>query len=118
MSSDDIVVGPGTKRGVTALRDFLAFCETGILAKTNLFSNKEPDSDFEISVINLLERRGYECAPQVGVAGYFIDIGVLDPNNPGVSGIECDGASYHSGKSARDRDRLLPNNFRTARLAN
>jgi very-short-patch-repair endonuclease len=108
MTSDDIVVGPGAKRGVTALRDFLGFCETGILAKTNLFSDREPDSDFEIAVINLLSRRGYECVPQVGVAGYFIDIAVRDPNNPGrfLMGIECDGASYHSAKSARDRDRL------------
>jgi restriction endonuclease-like protein/uncharacterized protein DUF3320 len=46
--------------------------------------------------------------PQVGTAGYFIDIGVKDPEYPGryVLAIECDGASYHSSRSARDRDRL------------
>src|SRR5690606_4340537 len=33
---------------------------------------------------------------------------VVDPGNPGrfLMGIECDGATYHSAKSARDRDRL------------
>ncbi len=39
--------------------------------------------------------------------GYFIDIGVKHPNtNSFILGIECDGATYHSSKSARDRDRL------------
>lgn len=44
----------------------------------------------------------------MGVAGYFIDVGVIDPGNSGsyLMGIECDGATYHSAKSARDRDRL------------
>jgi hypothetical protein len=42
------------------------------------------------------------------VAGFFIDLAVKDPGNPGryLMGVECDGATYHSAKSARDRDRL------------
>jgi very-short-patch-repair endonuclease len=46
--------------------------------------------------------------PQVGVSGYFIDLAVVDPERPGtyLLGIECDGATYHSSKAARDRDRL------------
>lgn len=45
---------------------------------------------------------------QIGVAGFFIDLGVKHPAKAGafLLGIECDGASYHSGRSARDRDRL------------
>jgi len=44
----------------------------------------------------------------VGVANFFLDIGIRDPNAPHefVAAIECDGATYHSSKSARDRDRL------------
>jgi very-short-patch-repair endonuclease len=55
-----------------------------------------------------LRERGYQLEPQVGTAGYFIDIGVKHPEYPGryVLAIECDGASYHSARSARDRDRL------------
>ncbi len=55
-----------------------------------------------------VERHGYGCVPQLGVAGYFLDIAVRDPQDPGryLLGIECDGATYHSAKSARDRDRL------------
>ena len=46
--------------------------------------------------------------PQVGVAGYFVDIGVRHHEWPHgfILGVECDGASYHSAKSARDRDRF------------
>jgi len=46
--------------------------------------------------------------PQVGTAGYRIDIGVRHPGHPGVYalGVECDGYQYHSSKVARDRDRL------------
>lgn len=46
--------------------------------------------------------------PQVGIAGFFIDLAILHPKNPGkyVLGIECDGAQYHSSLCARDRDRL------------
>ena len=45
---------------------------------------------------------------QVGVAGYFIDLAVKHPQNPGLFaiGIECDGYTYHSSRAARDRDRL------------
>jgi len=108
MDAEDIITSTASKRGVHALRDFLSFCESGILHKTERVSGREPDSHFEISVMNALRHEGFECVPQVGVAGFFIDIAVLDPNNPGryLMGIECDGASYHSAKSVRDRDRL------------
>ena len=56
----------------------------------------------------IVRSAGYDIVPQVGVAGFFIDVGVKDPSHPGrfLAGIECDGATYHSAKSARDRDRL------------
>ena len=108
MGSDDIVTGPTSKRGVQALRDFLSYCETGILHRTERDTGRGPDSHFEISVMAALRDEGFECIPQVGVAGFFIDVAVVDPGNPGryLMGIECDGATYHSAKSARDRDRL------------
>ena len=45
---------------------------------------------------------------QIGVSGFRIDLGVRHPEHPErfLAGIECDGASYHSSKNARDRDRL------------
>ena len=108
MGSDDIVASATSKRGVQALRDFLSYCETGILHKTQRDTGRAPDSDFEVAVMDALTREGFECIPQVGVAGFFIDVAVVDPGNPGryLMGIECDGATYHSAKSARDRDHL------------
>lgn len=108
MGAEDILVSNSSKRGVKALHSFLRYCETGEVQTSNLPSDKEPDSDFEIAVIKQLEDAGFECVPQVGVTGFFIDIAVVDPGKPGryLMGIECDGATYHSAKSARDRDRL------------
>lgn len=50
----------------------------------------------------------YEVVPQVGYSGFRIDLGVIDPAEPGrfLLGVECDGATYHSAHTARDRDRL------------
>ena len=68
----------------------------------------QPTNDFECSVGAVLKENGYQVVAQVGVAGFFIDLGVKHPTRAGtfLLGIECDGASYHSGRSARDRDRL------------
>ena len=108
MGSGDIIAGSTAKRGVHALRDFLRFCETGILHKTERETGRAPESDFEIAVMAAIRKEGFECIPQVGVAGFYIDVAVVDPGNPGcyLMGIECDGATYHSAKSVRDRDRL------------
>jgi REase_MTES_1575 len=57
---------------------------------------------------NVITALGYEVKPQLGVAGFFIDIAVRNPDRPGefLAGIESDGATYHSGFSVRDRDRI------------
>ena len=94
-------------RGTRMLREFLHFVETGQIAAGEV-NPANFDSPFEEAVANAIRRHGYEVVPQVGVSGFRIDLGVLDPKQPGrfVLGIECDGAAYHSGRSARDRDRL------------
>ena len=107
MSPEDIVVDQNTPLGTKVLRDYLAFAKTGLLVTTDEVE-REPDSDFEISVSNVITSLGYEVKPQLGVAGYFIDIAVRNPDRRGefLAGIECDGATYHSALSARDRDRI------------
>ena len=93
--------------GVRALKQYLTFARTGIL-DSSFGTSDQATNDFEKSVGAVLKEKGLEVVPQVGVAGFFIDLGVLNPAKPGayLLGIECDGASYHSGRSARDRDRL------------
>ncbi|GAB3382576.1 DUF4011 domain-containing anti-phage protein Hhe [Azotobacter armeniacus] len=103
----DVLVSGTASRGLKALRDFLQYAESGRMPLLSE-SGRAPDSDFEVAVIDALARHGYDCEAQVGVAGFFIDLAVRDPGQPGryLMGIECDGAAYHSAKSARDRDRL------------
>lgn len=96
--------------GIKHLRGYLDFASRGMpaLALDLNGSCGAAESPFEEEVLRTLDRLGYEAVPQVGVAGYRLDIGVRDPSRPGsyVLGIECDGAAYHSSKVARDRDRL------------
>ena len=55
-----------------------------------------------------LEGLGYIIHRQIGASGFSIDLAVVNPENQNeyILGIECDGAAYHSSKSARIRDRL------------
>ena len=85
LGSSDIKITPTSKRGLIAYRDFLEYCETGHLHQPKI-TGRSPDSDFEISVIKAMEARGYECEPQLGVAGFFLDIAVRDPKK-GISKI-------------------------------
>jgi very-short-patch-repair endonuclease len=100
-------IGESSPRGLCVLHDYLRFAQEKHLG-TGRLTAREPGSDFEVEVSRALRAQGYEVHPQVGVAGYYLDLAVVDPNRPGryVLGIECDGATYHSARSARDRDRL------------
>ncbi|MET8539247.1 DUF4011 domain-containing protein [Kitasatospora sp. NPDC004799] len=89
---------------------YLKYAKHGpsVLAQQLEEAELPPESPFEESVLEVLQGWGYTVRPQVGVAGYRIDLGIRDPRRPGryALGIECDGAMYHSSKAARDRDRL------------
>ncbi len=96
--------------GVRDLKHYLEFSIKGAraLVEQSLPTGLEPDSPFETAVIRTLRNHNWVVHPQVGCSGYRIDIGVVDPRAPGryLVGIECDGRTYHSGATARDRDRL------------
>lgn len=99
-----------TNENVRHLAAYLDYAERGTKALALELgpSGLGTDSPFEDSVIDAVRSFGYAVEPQVGAAGYRIDIGVRHPTHPGVYaiGIECDGAIYHSSPAARDRDRL------------
>ena len=107
MRANDIQRRPGQSRGVEILRDYLEYAATGRV-ETGVFTGTLTESPFEQHVKEKLEAAGYEVTPQVGVASYRIDLGVRHADYPHgfLLGIECDGATYHSAKSVRDRDRL------------
>lgn len=107
MRADDLDLNRTNSIGVRALKQFLSYAQNGDFA-LSLPTGREMDSPFEEEVLRAIESLGYCAVPQVGCAGYFIDLSVQDPTTPGryILGVECDGASYHSAASARDRDRL------------
>ena len=105
--ADDLDLRRSSARGIAALKIFLKYAETGEL-NVPILTGREADTPFEEAVAKELQKRGHSVNHQVGSAGFFIDLAVVDPKRPGryLLGIECDGASYHSARSARDRDRL------------
>lgn len=106
-TADDLDLGRSGARGVASLKKFLAYARDRTLA-IPMSTGRPTDSPFEDAVIRSLASAGLDPEPQVGCAGFFIDIGIRDPEAPGryALGVECDGAAYHSARSARDRDRL------------
>lgn len=59
------------------LKRYLEYAQDGpaVLARDLVQEDAEPDSPFEESVLNVLRDWGYQVQPQVGVAGYRIDLG-------------------------------------------
>jgi len=107
IQADDIDLSRTNARGVVALKRYLRFADTGEMEMVEV-SGRPPDSPFEEAVADALRGHGYTIHHQVGSAGYFVDLAVVDPEAPGryLLGIECDGATYHRAQAARDRDRI------------
>jgi very-short-patch-repair endonuclease len=108
LDPDMIRSEPTTPWGVRALKGYMQFAKNGISARPEVSPGAEPSNEHEAAVGAVLKAQGYDVVPQVGVSGYYIDLAVRHPKKPGafLVGIEFDGKSYHSGRSARDRDRL------------
>ncbi|MGI9254079.1 MAG: DUF3320 domain-containing protein, partial [Thermomicrobiales bacterium] len=106
----DIEEARASKLGPRLLKNYLDYAERGPKALDEFVHSvgDETESPFEEEVARALERAGWTVHTQVGVSKYRIDLAVVDPEHPGryLLAIECDGATYHSLKTARDRDRL------------
>ncbi len=107
-SSHDMDPDRSTAEGVRMLRYYLQYVESGGANLGDVLLDKPALNPFEIDVRNALEKEGMQLVAQYGSSGYRIDFAAKHPEQPGrfVLAIECDGASYHSQQSARDRDRL------------
>ena len=110
MHYTDIDLKRTSAEGAKLLREYLDFAENGEIAlERNVSVNpfEQFDSDFELEVCDFLRSKGFSVDTQVGCSGFRIDLGLKLPNSSDyVLAIECDGATYHSSKNARDRDRL------------
>lgn len=107
----DIDLEKTTAEGVKLLRSYIDYAQRGIAALENEISYTKElhfDSPFEEAVYDFLCSKGYEVVTQVGCSGFRIDMAIKHPiqNGKFAIGIECDGAMYHSSRTARERDRL------------
>ncbi len=100
-------VSRASQPGPRILKRFLDYAKSGAIEQPRL-TGKAPDTPFEEDVAEVIRSLGYLADPQVGSAGFRIDIGVRHPDRPGsyLLAVECDGATYHSALWARERDRL------------
>lgn len=96
------------KTGVELLRHYLEYAASGGKRLGDLASTDFPMNSFEAEVFDVLGSKGIPLVSQCGASGYRIDLVAQHPKERGryVLAIECDGASYHSSPTARDRDRL------------
>lgn len=111
ISSSDLS-DSSTSQGARELRHYLEYAESvnrlASVAAPISVTGLDTESPFEESVARVIRHWGYEVVPQVGCAGYRIDLAIKDPSQRSrfCLAIECDGAMYHSSRVARDRDRL------------
>ncbi len=99
--------------GARLLREYLDYAENGMTALERSISVdaanpfEQYDSEFELEVCEFLRENGFTVDTQVGCSSFRIDLALKRPDSSDyVLAIECDGATYHSSKTARDRDRL------------
>jgi very-short-patch-repair endonuclease len=94
--------------GAKMLGRYLDYAESGGSDLGHVAKDKPDLNPFERDVETRLRAAGIPLIPQYGCSGYWIDYAAQHPTRPGqmVLAIECDGASYHSSATARDRDRL------------
>ncbi|PWV53866.1 DUF3320 domain-containing protein [Chitinophaga sp. S165] len=107
LTADDIDLSKTESEGVRALKNFLYFAQHGSM-QSGYADGMPSNIPFETLVAEHLTAAGYNVKKQIGSKGFYIDLAVVDPEHPGkyILGITCDGAAYHSARSAKDRDRL------------
>lgn len=108
VSASEIPVGR-VGAGGQLVRAYLDYAERGPIAlgdDLNVSGVDIFESPLEEEIAKQIRLLGWEIDTQVGVSRYRVDIGIRHPGLPGryLAGVECDGATYHSAETARDRD--------------
>ena len=111
IQATDIDLDKTSSEGVKLLRSYIEYAQQGISAiekEIDYNYDLNFDSPFEEAVYDFLSAKGYRVVTQVGCSGFRIDLAIKHPKQNGrfAMGIECDGATYHSSRTARERDRL------------
>lgn len=114
VSSDDIAFS-GDNEGSLApaiLKPFLETMEQEVKPMGEVQNHSKPGVESQITLA--LTHRGYQVHECVGLGHHKVDLAIVDDNTPGryLLGITCDGASYASAQTARQRDRQRPQMLR------
>ncbi|MEB0249984.1 DUF3320 domain-containing protein, partial [Mucilaginibacter sp. 5B2] len=107
ITSEDIKVSESARFGIRALKSFLYFAQYDKFDKPDAIVSDEI-RPFEEEVAAQLTKAGHIVRSKVGSPGFYLDLAIVDPENPGryIIGLICDGKAYDSAASATDRDRL------------
>lgn len=105
---EDVAEDAHSSRGFQLMYQFLRYMASGGEELSSGSHGDVPLNPFEIDVRDRLTAAGLDLVPQLGVGSYRLDFAVRHPERPGqyVLAVEADGAMYHSGHVARERDRL------------
>lgn len=100
-------------KGVTALRNFLAYAIDG-----NIEREEGPEADKEViidAIADKLRDKGLNVVTKVGRSTFKIDIAVVDEHNPDnySLGIILDGRDYYNLPIVRDREITVPSVLRS-----
>lgn len=99
--------GPSfSSTGAQMLSEFVRYAASG---GTTLSRSAAANlNGFESDIAAVLTAKGIPHRAQWGASGFFIDFALEHRHEPGrfVLAVECDGRTYHSSPTARDRDRL------------
>ena len=93
--------------GVRMLRDYIAFAMgAGMVSQSD--DETHCADAFVRRVAQFLRSEGWKVRTNLGDSSYTLDIAVAHPEKAGhyLVGIECDGGTYRSARTVRDRDHL------------
>jgi len=108
MTAEQINLSRSGADGVAALRAFLEYAEHGKLDTDERALRQYQNQKHAVAdtICMALREKGYTADQLVGRSEYKVDIGVVDPREPGryLLGILLDGESYGTSRTARDRE--------------
>lgn len=108
MSAEQINLSRSGTEGVAALRAFLEYAKNGKLDADEATIQRARSQGCGVAnaICVELRKKGYIAEQAVGRFEYKVDVGVVDPREPGryLLGILLDGESYGAAKTVRDRE--------------
>ncbi len=112
MEPSDIDLSHTTSAGPASLKAFLEYAQRGTFGLVTQDEMEQSARSDQIAdeICARLSEAGYTVKRNVGRSSYRVDIGVVDPKDPGryLAGILLDGATYELAKSTRDREIAQP----------